>query len=179
MSKRGDTHIKDDKVDTPTSVADRLVPYLDPNEQISEPCAGANVLAAQLEARGLHIAEAYDIEPRDRKVEMSDIANRRPLHLVVTNPPYGRKTRLRVLNALLEAECRAWLLIPSDWLTGQWFAPFAPHAAKIVPVGRVSWLGNGRGGYDNSTWVYFEFAEVHEFLTPRVEAKHVAAGLKS
>ncbi len=179
MSKRGHTLIKDDKVDTPESVTDRLVPYLDPKEQISEPCAGANMLAARLEAHGFKISEAYDTEPRDLAIETADVADRWPQHLVVTNPPYGKKSRLRVLNALLAAECRAWLLIPSDWLTGQWFAPFAPHVTKIIPVGRVSWMGNGRGGYDNSAWVNFDFAEMHEFVMPRVEAKLVAAGVKT
>ncbi len=86
MSKRGHTLIKADKVDTPESVTDRLVPYLDPKEQISEPCAGANMLAARLEAHGFKISEAYDTEPRDLAIETADVADRCPQRFVACRP---------------------------------------------------------------------------------------------
>lgn len=137
-----------------------LVPLLEdmrPGRAFVEPCAGDYRLAGWLEDHGHLCVGAYDIKPQNGRVEQADALTRRPLAEIVTNPPFARH--------LLEPLMRHWLLthkvpmtllLPLDMVANLWCAPYAPHISRIVPVGRVSWLGNGQGGYENYVWFRFE-----------------------
>ena len=60
----------------------------------------------------------------------------------------------------------AWLLLPWDMPCNEQFSPYGVHIDRVLPLGRVSWMGNGVGGYENYGW--FHFATVRQpFILPR------------
>ncbi len=173
MTKRGSQIGSDripaarkDLVDTPKSCAEILSAALPPTLQFSEPCAGARVLADHLESLGHDCVEAYDLAPRDPRVDRGDACTRIPRRLAITNPPYSRNSAIPILKAAISWPHGAWLLVPHDWLANRWFAPFARHVGRLLPVGRVSWLGNGQSGFENSSWIWLQHRPVG-FVLPR------------
>jgi hypothetical protein len=140
-------------VDTPPEVTDLLALHLTPGATVSEVCAGAYRLADRLQFHGLTIGEAFDIAPRDPRVEVGDATVRVPRHLAITNPPFQRDLLMPILTAACRWPKGGWFLLPSDVLINRWFSPFAPHIVQVLPIGRVSWFGNGRNGYENYCWV--------------------------
>jgi hypothetical protein len=154
MSKRRTSDLvlpAKDHWDTPASAVAPLLRHLLPTV-ITEPCGGAGALAAHLRAAGIEVAEAYDIAPRADGIEVGDAAVRVPRHMAVTNPPFSRAACLPILMAACGWPHGAWFLLPSDALMNRWFAPVSSHVAEIVPIGRVSWLANGKGGFENFGW---------------------------
>jgi hypothetical protein len=157
-------------VGTPFEVTDLLVPYLAPDRPVTEPCAGAYRLAARLEHHGVEVAEAFDIVPRDPRVEVGDAIVRIPRHVAITNPPFQRDLLVPILTAATRRPKGAWFLLPSDALMNKWFAPVVQHVHQIVPIGRVRWIeGSASVGYENYAWVRFGPDQKH-FLRPRTVA---------
>ena len=159
MSKR---HISEfsgsakDEWDTPLKPVLELLPYLDPEELISEPCAGGGALARHLHSNGFAVAEMYDIRPRATGIEIGDATQRTPEYLSVTNPPYTRAPLLKLLSASAEWAKPSWWLLPWDVTCNLYFAEFSSRVSAMIPVGRVSWLGNGSGGMENFGWIKLE-----------------------
>ena len=148
---------------TPMEAVPPLVERLkvtDPNGLIIEPCAGDGRLADALTANGLKVRIMSDIEPRRDDVRRGDASKLpfAPTHLVVTNPPWSRDLLEPILHNMV-GKTNAWLLLPLDYLANLWMAPFVPYVNQIVPLGRVSWLNNGKGGYENSAWLRFNWAQ--------------------
>jgi hypothetical protein len=82
--------------------------------------------------------------------------------LWITNPPWpepGQRGDPAVSIILhLMAIAPVWVILPWDFATNAYFARLYATCTDIVPVGRVSWMGNGQGGKDNAAWFRFDAA---------------------
>jgi hypothetical protein len=129
-----------------------------------EPCAGDGRLKNVLVDKGLCCVAAIDINPRRGDIGVGDAASLIGLapHIpVVTNPPWARKLLEPILSNLL-GQTTLWLLLPLDYLSNQWTGFAIKHVNCIIPLGRVSWLENGKGGMENSAW--FRFAKTPQSI---------------
>jgi len=159
MSKRTvtDSHKLKPKDFWPTPVFEtwKLSPHLVPGTLFDEPCAGNGAIIVALTLLGHRCAGAVDITPRAAGIEQGDARTYVPVSgRIITNPPYRRD----LLEPLLEhwiGQWDTWLLLPLDHLVNKWTNRFMRHVDQIVPLGRVSWLGNGRGGMENFCWFHF------------------------
>ena len=51
----------------------------------------------------------------------------------------------------------AWLLLPTDFASNQWFAPFRCQCSDIVAFGRVRWFAGTKGNSkENFAWYRFD-----------------------
>lgn len=154
MSKRTQTSSARNWWPTPPDAVTPLLAVLPPQTRFVEPCAGDGILARTLQQAGHLCMDAYDLEPRGPGVRLADALLTPLTCQAITNPPFERPLLVPLLEAWVRANA-LWLLLPLDHLANRWFGPYAPHVRRIVPVGRVSWLGNGKGGMDNHAWVLF------------------------
>ena len=182
MAKRKSTAPENDKSAnpkdfwaTPEVAVLPLIQYLLPGTSFIEPCAGDGALRDALVARGFPCARAIDIEPRGPGIDKCDALDVDIVGatVVITNPPYSEDLVVPLINHWIRSgepdeEIEVWLLIPLDWIANLWFAPFAPHVRKIVPIGRVKWIADSpSSGYENYAWVWFERGET-SFIEPRL-----------
>jgi len=137
-----------------------LLRCLEPRTVFIEPCSGDGALVRILESHGHTCSYSCDVDPRDDSVEWNDATLVVPElgEIVVTNPPFEQHLLTPLLHHWAASKSAAWLLLPSDLLMNVWFGPFAAAVCTIAPIGRVSWLGNGQSGFENSAWVRFDFA---------------------
>lgn len=151
---------------TPRAAVAPLVPHLPANGCTwIEPCAGAGDLArhlADLWPVGSWEA-AYDIAPRHGSVMKGDALKMKDRPgLYITNPPWPRQGQrgepVIGIAKHLSALAPTWLLLPWDFAANAYFAALAPICHMILPIGRVSWMGNGSGGMENSAWYLFHAA---------------------
>jgi hypothetical protein len=163
---------------TPASAVEPLVPELrqdlpaPPRAYFVEPCAGDGALVRALRLHGIACRVAFDTEPRDSIVRRGDasrvdwtVADGAPAIPVVTNPPWARHLLEPILVNIIGTRV-IWLLLPLDYATNLWTNPYMRYVNRIVPLGRVSWKGNGRGGMENSAWFRFS-PQVRSFITER------------
>tara|TARA_R110000737_G_scaffold320531_2_gene332107 strand:+ start:153 stop:734 length:582 start_codon:yes stop_codon:yes gene_type:complete len=126
-----------------------------------EPCAGDGRLITNLRTLwpNGYCARADDILPMRYDVQRGDavtaIAPRRAT-MAITNPPWpmgGRKggPTIQIIRNLAE-QLPTWLLLPWNFYANAYMADIGVPCAKIVPIGRVSWEGNGIAGKDDSSW---------------------------
>jgi len=145
---------------TPAKAIAPLLPYLSPGTRFIDPCAGDGFMAAFLDAHGHLCLEAYDIKPMrphksratepHRPVSKADMFKQLPPTLLaVSNPPWS------ILDRVLDHLRESWLLLAADWTQTQWAQPYLKRCSMIVAVGRVSWMHNNQGGYDNAVWCRF------------------------
>lgn len=151
---------------TPAKVTERLVPHLPPQLWYIEPCAGAGAIISVLHEHDMYCADAYDIEPNAPHIRQADAQTQSVEGAtIITNPPYAR----HLLQPLLDhwiGSATCWLLLPLDMAVNVWTNSYMEYVSHILPVGRVSWLGNGKSGMDNSAW--FRFArEPAGLILPR------------
>lgn len=175
MSKRTETSsAKTNPSDfwpTPPSAVLPLVPHLTLDtlkNAFIEPCAGDGALVDALVAQGLECVLASDIAPRHTSIIQKDAAKMRlvsAIYPIVTNPPWARPL-LEPILANLVGKAPVWLLLPLDMAANLWTNPYMRHVNKIVPLGRVSWLGNGKAGMENSMWARFDIKR-QDFITER------------
>ena len=189
MSKRapGQPRRARDFYPTPPEAVLPLVPHL-PRRGATyvEPCAGAGDLIRGLE---LHWPQgrcigASDLEPQAPGIAVGDARSitESAAHLFITNPPWPRMgSRGEPVISLARhlASLRpTWLLLPFDFAAAGYFAALGPLCARIVPVGRVSWMGNGVGGKDNAAWFLFDTGHVGATaFHPRLSTPEAAPGL--
>ncbi|HMT45491.1 MAG TPA: hypothetical protein PKE59_00085 [Novosphingobium sp.] len=148
---------------TPLDAVRPLIPFLPPEADYVEPCAGAGDLIrhlGQLWPAG-RCSGAYDLVPNGEGIEEADALSLelRP-DLYITNPPWpeGGKRGDPALSIIRHLMWLAptWVLLPWDFAANAYYADLARHCVRVVPVGRVSWLGNGQGGKDNCGWYEFD-----------------------
>ena len=156
MTKRGTvtmTARPRDKWFTPEAAALPVMDLIPPGTEVVEPCAGDGALVRHLPQ--LNWTVVADIDPDAPGMLARDALAWQPDRHVVTNPPYTPAIARELMSHWLQGDRGMTLLIPSDWLCNKWFGPYAQHVSRIRPVGRVSWIGNGKGGFENYAWVQF------------------------
>jgi hypothetical protein len=166
MGKRSDFERKErDYYPTPFEAVIPLLPHIivpysarGYKAKFIEPCAGDGRLIRHIETDGHKCVYACDIEPQAEGIETRDVlffdAPLPPCDMIITNPPWSRET-LHPMIERFRNHAPTWLLFDSDWLFTAQSSPFMDYAHKIVPVGRISWEGNGISGMDNCMWVLF------------------------
>lgn len=144
---------------TPPEPVLPLLAHLAPGSVFLEPCAGDGALIRTLEACGHICTAALDIEPQGPGIIAAD-ALTAPLPaapLIITNPPWNRDV-LHPMITRFAAHAPSWLLFQANWVFTDQAAAFAPILQAVVPVGRVSWLGNGKPGKEDAAWYLFDAA---------------------
>lgn len=147
---------------TPASAVAPLLAHLLRNARFYEPCAGDGAL---LRAMPGCCTGASDIEPQLPHIEQLDVSGITESHAAgaeyfVTNPPWPRpggngEPVIGMINHL-SGILPTWLLLPHDFCANLYFSKVSITCAKIVPVGRVSWMGSGTPGKDNASWYLFD-----------------------
>ena len=145
-----------------------LLRALPPASLFTEPCAGDGALIGALEAAGHICVDAYDIDPRGPDICVADALDITSEGLLITNPPFARPL-LEPLLAHWTGRCDIWLLLPLDMLCNLWCAPYMQHVGHLAPIGRVSWLSNGTGGFENYAWFRFNLRP-QPFIQKRLKA---------
>jgi hypothetical protein len=115
-----------------------------------EPSAGCGLMLDQLEAAGVKVEVATDIEPRRDDIVRLDLltATEMPAgtDAIITNPPWGRLAAPFVRHALKLAEMRRALvamLLPLPWITGRKIADMTGSPGfdmLVVPRYRARWM---------------------------------------
>lgn len=154
---------------TPREAVVPLIPYLPARARYGEPCAGNGALIGHLRELwpGGQNVWASDIHPDAGGIETIDALQiyRRPdqiwhVDLWITNPPWP-KTGQRGDPALsiilnLTTVAPGWFLLPFAFAANSYFSRVIDRCSDIVPIGRVSWVGNGQPGKDDSAWFRFD-----------------------
>ena len=133
----------------------RRVPALK-SRMVWEPSAGCGMMLDQLEAAGVKVYAATDIEPRRDDIGQLDLLSATEMpagtDASITNPPWGRLAAPFVRHVLKLAEQRkamVAMLLPLPWITGRKIADMtgSPYfEALVVPRYRARWMTAGRGG---------------------------------
>ena len=158
MGKRTNFERKDrDFYPTPYEAVAPLLPHLPKKLLFDEPCAGNGILLDHLEAAGHRCLQATDIKPQRDDVGMYDVFDIKSAYgdCFITNPPWS----WQILNPLISHLSNinaTWLLLNADLMHNKRMAPHILHCEKIVSVGRVSWMGNGKKGFENCAWFLFD-----------------------
>ena len=85
----------------------------------------------------------------------------------ITNPPFSKAALLPLLRVSVNWPAASWWLLPWDMTCNLYFAEFSTRVSVMIPVGRVSWLGNGAGGMENFGWIKLEPDPVGEPVLKR------------
>lgn len=144
---------------TPLKPVWALIPHL-PHRPFTyiEPCAGDGRLVQHLNQISEGVCEgAFDIVPQAEWVLMEDALEivDTNVDMFITNPPWTRNL-LHPLIEHLSTIAPCWLLFDTDWAHTKQALPYLRYCKKIVAVGRVSWMENGKAGKDNSAWYLFD-----------------------
>jgi hypothetical protein len=135
---------------TPRSALEPLLPFLDKEKYVIEPCRGNGALAELLQRAGLDVVMVSG-DARSANY----IPTPRPF-VFVTNPPWSRAL-LHPIIENLSNQATTWLLFDADWMHTVQSISYLPRLRQIVSVGRVKWLpGSGSVGYDNACWYRFD-----------------------
>ena len=142
-----------------------------------EPAAGCGTMVDQLEAAGVNVYAATDIEPRREDVGQLDLLAATEMlsgaTAVITNPPWGRLAAAFVRKALELAEPRkamVAMLLPLPWIAGRKIADMTGSPcfdSLIVPRYRARWMtseeeaelaGGPSAPKMNHIWLVWDFA---------------------
>ena len=146
---------------TPAKAVQPLLPYLPESYTYCEPCVGDGALVEAL--TGGTCVKSYDIEDRgyegltgvlDASTDLTE-KHVEGCEYIVTNPPWGRK-ELHPMIERFSALRPTWLLFDSNWINTKQATAYGHLCRKIVPIGRVSWMGNGQAGKEDSSWYLFD-----------------------
>lgn len=157
---------------TPRAAVAPLIPYLPRRARYGEPCAGNGALIEHLLDLwpAGRCVWASDIEPQAPGIEALAVADitadqARDVDLFITNPPWavGGKRGDPALSIIkhLASIAPTWALLPWDFAANAYFSQIAAMCSDIVPIGRVSWLGNGTPGKDNACWMRLDAQNRH------------------
>jgi hypothetical protein len=149
---------------TPPEAIPPLLPLLPIHGQYGEPCAGNNRLIeglAQHWPKGKCIW-ASDIHPMADGIERMDaldIPLDAPVPMWITNPPWpniGKKgdPALSIVAHLIKI-APTWALLPYAFGANSYYARLARYCQIVLPIGRLSWEGNGIKGKDDCAWFLF------------------------
>lgn len=153
---------------TPREAVAPLVPYLPARGWYGEPCAGDGALIRALDDLwpAGRLAWVSDIRPQEPIMAACldaleiDASDARQVGLWITNPPWpeggkrGDPALSIIAHLITIAPC--WALLPWDFAANAYFNRLAAACTDIVPIGRVSWMGNGQPGKDNAAWYRFD-----------------------
>lgn len=159
MGKRTDYPRKDrDFYPTPAEAVVPLIPHLlyGPTT-FDEPCAGDGALVGHLEYHGMDVGGVSDIEPQSDGVHRQDALTLTSCEgdMFITNPPWAWPI-LKDLMPHLYSIAPTWLLLNADLMHNKRMGPHMQRCVKVVSVGRVSWMGNGKKGFENCAWFLFD-----------------------
>lgn len=160
MGKRSDFERKQrDFYPTPHEAVVPLLSHLRPGTRFCEPCAGDGALLDHLGKHGHVCARARDIAPQrediDRKDALTTLTGN--IDCFITNPPWEWKTLSKLITFLC-SQHPTWLLLNADLMHNKRMAPYMVRCAKVVSIGRVSWMQNGKKGFENCAWYLFDGA---------------------
>lgn len=140
-----------------------LLPHLSPNSRFVEPFAGDGALRDRLSAAGHECVWASDINPQTSGVVCASIEVLSDLpaaDYIITNSPWPSPRQRGEPAISFIYQCVAiapsWMIFAADMMHNVYFADIAHLCRKIVSVGRVSWMNNGKGGYENAAWYLFD-----------------------
>lgn len=159
---------------TPEEPILKLIPHLGDTETFAEPMCGDGAIVSVLENRGWEAVFLCDLEPQGDMIdraEVGDVLDTDASHyvgadLIVSNPPWplppnklvgmeaGSPT-VHIIRHLMAIK-PTWLLLAADFMQNRYFESLHPFCTKVVAVGRVSWQGNGKKGFDNAAWYRFD-----------------------
>jgi hypothetical protein len=177
MGKRSDfKRIDRDRYMTPRAAVLPLVRYLqrDGVETFADLCDGGGGigLVHHLEDFGYHCVHRGDILTGQNALEVKRCVG--DPDIGITNPPFkypedhDHSTRLLrdLIRHFLDLGLPFRLLLPHDFSTNEYAAPFLRSCSDIVAVGRVKWIPNSEfsGGKDNSCW--YRSTPVTRAITP-------------
>lgn len=133
--------------------------WLENGETFAEPCAGDGSLTEHLEALGLISLWESDIEPQHKRIKQKDALELTEedvtgCRYIITNPPWDRQLLHPMIEHFMNLRPTI-LLFDSDWAHTKQAAPLMLHCYICFGVGRVSWMGNGKKGFDNCSWYLF------------------------
>lgn len=162
---------------TPVEALAPLVPHLPEAGTFWEPCAGAGHLVDAMAALrpGLRSVSAIDLVPQRDGIAVGDATVAvcpASASVIVTNPPWplsGRRGE-PVLSILrnLASQRPTWLLLPWAFHANAYAAGMAGWCVRVLPIGRVSWMGNGVAGKDDCAWSLWDAAHAGPtLLDPR------------
>jgi hypothetical protein len=159
MSKRFNFERRErDFYQTPRAAVLPLIPHLRGVHTFAEPCCGAGDLVRHLESHGLRCSYAGDIHNTGQDA-LATTDYGRP-DSIVTNPPFSKESQPLLKRMILHFQQIApvtWLLLPADFASNQWFAPFLSSCSDIVAFGRVRWFeGTAGNSTDNFAWYRFD-----------------------
>ena len=164
MGKRSDfPRMKGDYYRTPDrNVVKPILQFVPESSTFFEPCAGDGSLIDILESFGLVCNYACDIDPKRWDIvkrDMFDIFLENDdffsCDFFITNPPWTRKILHPAIRTLVEIK-PTWLLFDADWAHTYQAIDLLRFCHKIISVGRVSWMENGKKGKDNVCWYLFD-----------------------
>jgi len=175
---------------TPPEPILKLIPHLGDTETFAEPMCGDGAITSVLEARGWEATFLADLEPQGDMIERAevwDVLDTVPeqyedADLIISNPPWplppnklvgmeaGSPT-VHIIRHLMEIK-PTWLLLAADFMHNRYFESLHPYCTGAVAVGRVSWQGNGKKGFDNAAWYRFDGRNERptEWFVPNREA---------
>lgn len=157
MGKRSNfTRSPRDYYPTPYKAVIPLLPFIDRVRYI-EPCAGDGRLVEHLKNHGHKCMLSCDIEPQSDTVSVGNALDYKYSQedLIITNPPWNREFLHEFINKIINDGASCWLLFDSDWMFTKQAKELLKYCDKIVSVGRVSWMENGKSGMDNCAWYNF------------------------
>jgi len=140
---------------TPAEATTALIPHLD-IARFDEPCAGAGDLVSHLEHEGFFCGGMSDIKPQSEHIAQEDAFNLTGCRgeIFVTNPPWDFKILDPLIKHLTDF-APAFLLLNADVMHNKRMSGHMRRCKKIVSVGRISWMGNGKKGFENCAWMLF------------------------
>lgn len=159
---------------TPEEPILKLLPELAGTDSFAEPMCGDGAIVRVLEARGWDAVFLCDLEPQGDMIEIAetaDVLDTQAHHyddadVIVSNPPWplppnklvGERAGTPTVQIIehLMAIKPTWLLLSADFMHNRYFEALAPFCTKVVAVGRVSWMGNAKKGFDNAAWYRFD-----------------------
>ena len=174
---------------TPESAVLRLLPWCDDVTSFAEPLCGDGAIIQAMNQRGWHCGFASDIEPVrtpwTREAHTLDVFELRELDLelagcshIISNPPWPRQHKageptISIIERLMRMR-PTWLLLSADFAHNGYSRRVLKSCVSIVSVGRVSWLDNGQGGFDNAAWYlfdpnYYHVGRITEFYNEKAE----------
>ena len=159
MTKRGKKPFrrrKNDAYDTPPEPVLPLLRHLGGWCTFSEPFAGKGALVHTLTGHGYSCISSSDIAPRAPGIDKKDALSitETAADFFISNPPWTRRI-LHPLILHLSEIAPTWLLFDSDWMHTKQAVPYLKRCQRIVSVGRVSWMFNGKGGMTDCAWYLF------------------------
>ena len=177
MAKRSSYALKNKRgfYPTPEVAVQPLRAHLPPRIRYWEPCAGNGAIIRALPG----CVRATDTKPLRQGIDTLNISAIRPFGVrwcgaqaFITNLPWpiGGKRGQPTLDMIVHLSelLPLWTILPFGFMCNQYSAAVHGRLVKIVPIGRVSWEGNGVGGKDDCAWHLFD---VRNTAQPRIMAR--------